>query len=135
MTAHWLALILFFLQLGFGVRGNTKKDPKAVLLRCTFRQLFCGGRPLSLEERHLFDIFIRHMMISPSSQVPHALEKWVPGIGIRLVRQGISLFARFNQLSKEEFERIFFIFLEHAPVNSPVWLMMGANHPKTDESL
>lgn len=105
------------------------------MLRCTFRPIQCVGRPLTAEERYMYDLFIRHVMSSPSGKVAHTLEKWTPGIGIRLIRQGIPLFTRFNQLSKQEFERVFFTFLEFAPTNSPVWLMMGCHHTKQAESM
>ena len=73
-------------------------------------------------------------MTSPKAQVAHSLEKWTPGIGIRLIRQGISLFTRFNELSKEEFEHVFFTFIEFAPVNSTAWIMMGG-HYKANEPM
>lgn len=91
-----------------------------------------AGRHLNIDERHLYDLFIRHVMTSPKAQVAHSLEKWTPGIGIRLIRQGISLFTRFSELSKEEFERVFFTFVEFAPVDSSIWVMMGGNYKLND---
>lgn len=121
-----------FAPLGFGVKGHNKRDPHVAVLRCTFRPIMFSGRHLNIDERHLYDLFIRHVMTSPKAQVAHSLEKWTPGIGIRLIRQGISLFTRFSELSKEEFERVFFTFVEFAPVDSSIWVMMGGNYKTND---
>jgi hypothetical protein len=64
-------------------------------------------------------------MTTSSAKVINSLEKWIPGIGIRLIREGISLFTCFNQLSREEFQRIFHVFLEMAPSDSMTWKMMS----------
>ncbi|XP_057368821.1 uncharacterized protein LOC130689898 [Daphnia carinata] len=124
-----------FAPLGFGIKGRSKRDPNVAVLRCTFRSIAGFGRHLNSDERHLYNIFIRHVMTTSTAKVAHSLEKWTPGIGIRLIRQGISLFTCFNQLTKEEFERVFFTFVELAPINSPVWSMMSSHYCKSIECL
>ena len=106
-----------------------------MVLRCTFREISCLGRTLNRDERNVYDIFIRHVYAAPNGQVAHTLEKWIPGVGIRLIRRGIPLFTRFNQLSKEDFERVFFMFLESAPTDSSVWSVMGAHHAKQSDAV
>lgn len=123
------------MQLGFGIKGRTKRDPNVAVLRCTFRSIAGFGRHLRSDERHLYNIFIRHVMTTSSAKVAHSLEKWTPGIGLRLIRQGISLFTCFNQLSKEDFERVFFTFLELAPTDSPVWSMMSSHYCKSVDGM
>lgn len=113
--------------MGFGINTRKKRDDKAVVLRCTFRPINCGGRRLSVEERNLYSHFIRHVMTTSTAKVIHSLEKWKPGIGIRLIREGISLFTCFNQLTREEFERVFFVFLELVPVDSLTWQVMKSS--------
>lgn len=122
------------LQLGFGVKGHTKRDPNVTVVRCTFRSIEVGGRPLNAEERYLFSIFMRHVITSSTAPVAHTLEKWIPGIGIRLIRRGISLFTRFNELTKQEFGCVFAEFIEMAPVDSPVWQVLGGSQIKTTDS-
>ena len=63
-------------------------------------------------------------MTTSTATVINSLEKWKPGIGIRLIREGISLFTCFNELSRDQFERVFFIFLESVPIDSLMWQVM-----------
>jgi hypothetical protein len=73
-------------------------------------------------------MFIRHVMSTSTAKVINSLEKWIPGIGLRLIREGIPLFTCFNQLSSDEFERIFFIFLEMAPVGHSAWQLLSSQN-------
>ncbi|XP_046457337.1 uncharacterized protein LOC124204333 [Daphnia pulex] len=117
-----------FAPLGFGVHPRKKRADKAVVLRCTFRPISCRGRTLSSTERNLYSMFIRHVMSTSTAKVINSLEKWIPGIGLRLIREGIPLFTCFNQLSSDEFERIFFIFLEMAPEGHSAWQLLSSQN-------
>ena len=116
------AFFPLFAPTRFGRKGNSKKNPNALVMRTSFRPLVSNGRALQEDERIFFSTFIRHCMAQPkSSRVVSSLEKWSPGIGLLLLDQGLSLFTTFNQLTHQEFLSVFFTFLRRIPIHSPLW--------------
>lgn len=79
------------------------------------------------EERPLFALFFCHCKLTHTSPIVTWLEKWAPGIGFRLLRDpslGVGLFTRFDQLSHDQFLRVFYAFVDLVPVDNPVWRLL-----------
>lgn len=123
-----------FVTEGLG-RGPLKHGSVA-LIRCTFPAIVFDGRPLTVEERHLYFTFLRHCMVTSTSPVVQTLEKWSPGIGLKLIRQGFPLFIPFTQLTDEQFLGVFMTFLQYVPAGSPIWSLIAGPkyHVKFSES-
>lgn len=75
-------------------------------------------------------------MVTSTSPVVQTLEKWSPGIGIKLIRQGLPLFVPFTELTDDQFLGVFMTFLQHVPADSPIWALIAGPkyHVKLSES-
>jgi len=102
-------------------------DPNAqvLLLRSRLRtDTTSDGRKMTDLERPLFALYFAHCRLTHCKPVITWLENWAPGIGFRLLDIGVTLFTRFEELSHDEFLRVFFIFMDMVTPDNPIWALL-----------
>jgi len=109
----------------FSKKGSFQRNRRVViLLQSNFREICVNSRSLTETERPFLALFTRHHAPRSRALVINALEKWIPGIGLALVLNGIPLFTRFSDLSIDQYIEVFFNFFDRSDQDSSMWAMM-----------
>jgi len=93
--------------------------PEAWVVRSTARPLLL--QRITPNERRFLILFSSQFNMKSSDYVVESLEKWAPGVGFYLVGERISVFTRFNQLTRNQYLDVFKIFFDFTTHQSPVW--------------
>ena len=95
-----------------------------MIFKSGFRVISTSKRRLTETERPYLALFTRHYVPQSKEFVVNALEKWIPGIGLPLVLNGLSVFSRFRDLSHEEYLEVFYLFYDQSNPDSTIWAMI-----------
>lgn len=102
----------------------SKANPNVMIFKSGFRVISTSKRRLTETERPYLALFTRHYVPQSKEFVVNALEKWIPGIGLPLVLNGLSVFSRFRDLSHEEYLEVFYLFYDQSNPDSTIWAMI-----------